>query len=159
MMRLLLRVATALVLVSSVAAIVWWHHANGARFELSAFPRGALDRSGCVEELRRFGEGSTSCEQADGHPWYHVIVSNVGGRGAWVSSCSITALDTSGKPIPSLSGVDVPIWLVQPGVGARPYIGPGKSVILDWFLPRTPGSRIGSFAGSCSSVVYRDLPI
>ena len=158
-MRLVVRVAAALVLVSSVATIVWWHHANGARFELSVVPRAALDHSGCVQELRRLGSGSTFCGQADGHPWYHVIVSNVGGRGAWVSTCSITALDASGKPIPSLSGVDVPIWLVQPGVGARPYIGPGRSVMLDWFLPKAPRSTIGSFMGSCSSVVYRHPPI
>jgi hypothetical protein len=59
------------------------------------------------------------------------------------------------EPIRILTAVDVPIWLAQPGVGAQPYIGPGESVTLDWFLPRTPDPNIGSFTGSCSSVVHR----
>jgi len=149
------RVVSAAAFVAiSVAALGVLHHVRGARLSVSIAPRSALSVPGCRAELRRFGWGATplSCEAGAGRDWYHVVVRNVGHRGAWVEGCSATARDATGRTIRRTVPFDIPVSLTGPGVGARPYLDPGRSKTLDWFAPSS--EPVDHYTARCALIVY-----
>jgi hypothetical protein len=150
------QVVSAVALVAiSVAALGVLHHVRGARLSVSIAPRPALSIPGCRAELRRFGWGSEPlpCEGGAGRDWYRIVVRNVGHRGAWVQGCSATATDATGRTMQGTVPFDIPLWFTAPGgVGARPYLDPGRSKTLEWFAP-SPGT-IGGYTARCVLIVY-----
>ena len=156
-------IVLGLFVVAAAVGFGVWHHLTGARLELSASPRSSLGMQGCLREVQGFGWGlepaRTFCAGASGRPWLHAVVANVGGRGAWVTSCVLHPYDTEGRPIPELENVELPMKITAPGVGAGPYLGPGDSAELDWFLPANPVTRVASYTGTCGTIVYRNPPV
>jgi hypothetical protein len=142
------------------AGVGIYHHLRGARFQLSMTPRAPLSFAGCQEELRRFGYNPDSfdqpCQEGAGRSWYHAIVRNTGHRDAWVGSCTADALDDAGRALRGMTGIDVPMWITRPGVGARPRLSPGQSASLDWFAPAQ--GRVDHYVASCSVVIYSTPP-
>jgi hypothetical protein len=146
-------------LIAVVVALGLIHHVRGARFEVTLTPRSPLTIAECQAEVHRSGgiAGQEMCPQGQGRAWYRVEVRNVGHRGAWVADCIATGRDRSGSIVPGADTFDVPIWISSAGIGARPYLEPGRSATLDWFAP-VP-SPIDHYTGSCSVIVYSRPPI
>ena len=130
------------------------------RLTFTAVTRPGLSRADCLAEVRHFGYGigAEVCLHPDGLPAFHAVVTNVGGRTAWVSDCTVEARDAAGRSIPG-GMFSVPMWLTQPGVGARPALDPGARATLDWFLPHALTTMVVSYGGSCSFVEYHNRPI
>jgi len=136
------------------------HHMRGPRLQLTVSPRPPLTISYCSIELVHFGSNAApdgGCIRSQGHPWYHAVVRNTGHRGAWVSTCTATGWDGSGRTVRGLVGFEVPMWITSPGVGARPHLDPGQSVSLDWFVP--VHGTADRYTATCSYIVYSKPPV
>ena len=155
--RVILISAVGVAAVGTALGVI--HHTRGARLEVSVIPRSALTVAECRAEIRHFGGGTgiDRCQDGRGRAWYHAVVRNIGHRGAWVSQCIATGRDTSGHVVAGSYAFEVPMWITSPGVGARPYLDPGRSAALDWFAPGD--GPIDHYTAACSLTVYTVPPI
>jgi hypothetical protein len=144
--------------VMVVLGLVVRYQMTGPRLKLVATMRSPLGLQGCLVEVRGLGSGQDPqlCADSPGKQWFHATVTNVGGRGAWVSTCWLQGYDSADTLLVS---ADVPMWLTQEGIGARPYLAPGHSASLDWFMPTAAPTKPAHLVGTCGYVVYRHPPI
>jgi hypothetical protein len=152
-------IGVAIVLAVLVAALVVRYRMAGPRMQLSVTARSPLELSGCISEIEtlRGADAESLCEDSSGTSWYQATVTNTGGQGAWISACSFQAFDAAGRPIPGLSSVNVPMGFTVT-VGSAPYLEPGQSKSLDWFLPSRPSKTPASYVGSCGYAIYDVAP-
>jgi hypothetical protein len=153
----ILILAFAVAIVGTAFGVI--HHVRGARLEVSVVSRSPLSVEACRSQVRRFGgeAGASRCQDGPRRAWYHAEVRNVGHRGAWVSQCTATGHDHSGHIVAGTDRFEVPMWITSAGVGARPYLDPGRSASLDWFAP--VGGSIDHYDAECSLVVYAVKPV
>jgi hypothetical protein len=152
----------ATIAVGAAAALGYgvWHHVTGPRFSVVVRPRAPMTVAECVAEVRGFGGGTTQfCESAGSAAAYVATVTNTGGRGAWVELCGVDPIDPSGRLMEKFAGTELPMWITSPGVGARPYVAPGQTVTLDWFVKGLKPTRVVRYTGSCGYVIYDTPPI
>jgi hypothetical protein len=144
------------VLLVVASGLVWYHHVTGPRFEVSAVERSALSQAECRAQFRSFGffGGYGQCPKAEGHPWFHAVVRNVGKRGGYVFRCWFQARDAQGEPIPGTK-VALPMEFTSMGLNGGPHIDAGGTLGLDWYFARTPPGSAVSFGGSCSMRFFR----
>jgi len=148
----------AILVLVVACGLVIRYRLTGPRLTLVAVMRSPVEHNKCLREIRSYGsgQGSEMCTASPGTQWFHATVTNGGGRGAWVSTCYVLAYDATRK---YLTSADVPMWITQGGVGDRPFLAPGQSASLDWFIPTQVSGKVASLDGSCDYVVYRHPPI
>ncbi|MGZ4151765.1 MAG: hypothetical protein ACXVP3_04910 [Actinomycetota bacterium] len=161
-MRRSLGVVAATVVVALIGFGIW-HHLTGPRFTVVVRPRPPMTESACVAEVTAVGYGSSPaarlCKGAVEAASYVASVTNTGGRGAWLEMCGVDPVGESGTLIEKYAGTELPMWVTSPGVGARPYVAPGHTVTLDWFVKGLAPGRVVRYAGSCGWIAYDQPPI
>src|SRR5881397_3285968 len=87
------------VLVAAGVSLFVRYQLTGPRLTFTAVTRPGLTRADCIAEVQHFGYGigADVCGHPSGRPAFHAIVTNVGGRGAWVSICTLDVLDARGQ--------------------------------------------------------------
>jgi hypothetical protein len=148
MKRLGLVSAVIVAVAGLVAFGIWRHHVNPPRFEVQVRPRAVMSKSECRSlKIPGFPESSGLCFGAGWGASYAATVTNSGGRGAWVESCRIEAIDRSGHGI---LWTEVPSGRVVAGNGLPVgYLDPGKSHTFEWFI-RVDPKRVARYTGTCT---------
>ena len=112
------------VVTAGLAGVCTYHHATGARFETRMTPVGPLG--------------------------YHVVIRNVGHRGAY-ATCRASAFSPSGKKIFT--------HYIPVSFPAGPYIAAGATFQRDAQLPAEwVTDSIASFNALCSPIDYHGTP-
>jgi hypothetical protein len=146
------RLGLAVVVIALVASLVgfgiWRHQVNPPRFEVQVRPRAVMSKSECRGlKIPGFPESSRLCFGAGWGASYVATVTNTGGRGAWVDSCRIEAIDRSGHGI---LWSEVPSGRVVEGNGLPiGHLDPGKSHTFECFIRVDPKS-VARYTGTCT---------
>ena len=132
--------ATAVAVAFGLSLLAAGCGGGSLRIVAAVTPLPTLSARGCVTFISQQSGGTsvqrrvyarTLCaREASGAKWYHVKVTNTGGRTTWVT-CTVVAYDLHGRKMWT-----APIPLAPGGLPfAAADLAAGKSSALTWFIP------------------------